>query len=107
MNLAINNSENFKSANTRVEYDADSDVSRVYLHGHKIAEVGADSLQMWDCGYQTNTTKSRLNAILKECGLRGEYVFQKNYQWFYNKFVGAVNGQPVYKVVEFESGMFA
>lgn len=107
MNNAISNSTNFKSANTVVKFDSDSDVSSVYLHGNKIAEVSADSLQMFDGDHQTTTTKSRLNAILKDCGLRGEYVFQKNYKWFYNKFVGDINGQSVYKVVEFESGMFA
>jgi hypothetical protein len=33
-------------------------------------------------GYQSTTTKSRLNAILREHGLPGESVFQKKWQWF-------------------------
>jgi len=81
MNNAITNGENFRLDNTEVVSDADG-VSRVYLHGSKIAEIGEDYVQIFDGGYQTATTKSRLNAICSEHGIAGEGVFQRAYQWF-------------------------
>jgi hypothetical protein len=84
MNSAIANRCDWKSANTRVEYEQGNSISRVYLHGNKIAEVGENWIRLFDGGYQTATTKSRLNAILEENGLPGEKVFQKAYKWFVN-----------------------
>jgi hypothetical protein len=82
MNDAITNSTDFKSANTEVQ--TLDGVSYVYLHGNKIAEVGNSFIRLFDGGYQTHTTKSRINAILSEHGLPGERVFAKNYTWFVN-----------------------
>ena len=80
MNAAITKSVDWKCDNTEV---ANIDgVSFVYLHGHKIAEVGDTFIRLYDGGYQSNTTKSRLNAILSEHGLPGEGIFQKNFKWF-------------------------
>ena len=81
MNDAITNGINWQSANTEVVSQQDG-VSFVYLHGNKIAEVGDDFIRLFDGGYQSNTTKSRLNSILSEHGIAGECVFQKNFQWF-------------------------
>jgi len=80
MNAAITNKVDWKSDNTAVEFI--DGVSFVFLHGNKIAEVGDNFLRLYDGGYQSNTTKSRLNAILQEHGLPGECVFQKNWTWF-------------------------
>ena len=80
MNAAITNKVDWKSGNTEVEFI--DGVSFVFLHGNKIAEVGDNFLRLFDGGWQTNTTKSRLNAILQEHGLPGECVFQKNWTWF-------------------------
>ena len=79
---AIENNLDWHSANTVVEYI--NGISVVSLHGHKIAEIGDSFIRLFDGGYQTTTTKSRLNAILKGCGLPGEGVFQKNFNWFIN-----------------------
>ena len=84
MNDAISNKVDFKSANTEVIYYTGNDISDVYLHGNLIARVYAHSIELMDGGYQSNTTKSRINAILKVHGLPGESVFQKNFQWFLN-----------------------
>jgi hypothetical protein len=86
MNNAITNGTDFRSANTNV-VQADG-ISVVLLHGNKIAEIGENFIQLFDGNHQTKTTKSRLNAILAEHGVQGEYVFQKNFQWFVN-FQGA------------------
>lgn len=84
MNDAISNGKNWQSGNTKVEFNAEDHTSTVFLHGNKIAVVGETSLQLFDGGYQSNTTKSRLNAILQDHGCEGDYIFQKNYQWFFH-----------------------
>lgn len=96
MNNAITNNKDWKLDNTEVLADAGAGVAFVFLHGNKIAEVGDDFVRLFDGGWQTNTTKSRLNAILSEHGLPGERVFQKAHKWFVT-----VNGETV----EFFSGM--
>ena len=79
---AIQSSKDWKSANTEVVTQQDG-LSTVYLHGNKIAEVGDDFLTIFDGGWQSNTTKSRLNALITEfCNAVTDGVFQKNYQWF-------------------------
>tara|TARA_B110000285_G_scaffold145012_1_gene161947 strand:- start:109 stop:393 length:285 start_codon:yes stop_codon:yes gene_type:complete len=68
MNQAINSKSNWSKDNTEVIYFANSDVSMVFLHGHKIAvfdhyndEIIADinTLSSWP----TRTTKSRLRSL--------------------------------------------
>ena len=80
MNNAISKSVDWKSANTEVINI--NGVSYVYLHRNKIAEVGDNFIRLYDGGWQSNTTKSRLNAILSEHGLKNEGVYQKAYKWF-------------------------
>ena len=82
MNAAIANSTDWQSGNTSVMFDETENVSKVFLHGNKIAEVGETFIRLFDGGWQSNTTKSRLNAILKEHGETGDCVFQKNFKWF-------------------------
>ena len=82
MNAAISNNQNWQSANTAVTFDEETNVSTVFLHGNKIAEVGDTFIQLFDGGWQSNTTKSRLNAILAEHGDVGDRVFQKAFDWF-------------------------
>ena len=103
MNAAISNNTDWKSANTEVIHTCDNvnaPVSHVYLHGNKIAEVGDNFIKLFDGGWQSNTTKSRLNAILSEHGIAGEGVFQKNFEWFIRLY----NGTEFF-VTEFRSGM--
>ena len=105
MNDAITNGINWQSANTSVHFDEESGVSVVRLHGNKIAEIDDTSMTIFDGGYQSNTTKSRLNALCQEFCIAGEGVFQKNYQWFVRKFVAesATTGK-VYNVEDFSNG---
>ena len=83
MNYAIRNKENFSKSNTFVRYDADENLSRVYLHGTNIADYDHSNGKAWisSCGWEAVTTKSRLNAFLYEVAY-GVTVFQKNWQWF-------------------------
>ena len=83
MNDAVANNKNWQSANTSVHYNEENGVSIVRLHGNKIAEIGDDYLQIFDGGWQTTTTKSRLNALIDRfCNAVTDGVFQKDYQWF-------------------------
>ena len=86
MNQAIRNrKEHWQSANTSVEsfYCSVSDRvgSIVKLHGNKIAEEYAKSIVLFDGGWQTVTTKSRLNALLDEFAT-GTGVIQRNFEWY-------------------------
>ena len=89
MNEAILNRKDFFKGNTSVQHYTTETGAReavVHLHGNHIATVG-DRLQICDAGWQTVTTKSRLNALCNEFA-EGCYVFQKNFDWF----LGDVNG---------------
>jgi hypothetical protein len=80
MIAAIQENKDLKIANTQVI--SCTNVSDVYLHGNLIARIGETWMELFDGGWQSNTTKSRLNALLSAFGMDGEYVFQKNFQWF-------------------------
>ena len=77
---AVRYCHNFSKDNTSVV--TETDCSKVYLHGNHIATVGADYCMLFDGGWQTVTTKSRLNALIEEFGPRCARIFQKNYQWY-------------------------
>ena len=85
MNTAIANSINWQSGNTSVHFNEEENLSVVRLHGNKIAEIGESFIRLFDGGFQSVTTKSRLNAILAEHGEDGDCVFQKNFNWFVSK----------------------
>jgi len=91
---AIRENKDLKVANTEVI--SCSHVTDVYLHGNLIARIGETWMELFDGGWQSNTTKSRLNALLLAFGGGEEYVFQKNFQWFIN-----YEGSPI----PFFSGM--
>ena len=101
---AIQSSQNWSNANTTVHFNEETQTSIVRLHGNKIAEVTDDTMTIFDGGYQSTTTKSRLNALCTEFCVDGEGVFQKNFQWYVRLFVGAINGKNVYKNETFTNG---
>ena len=103
MNAAIKANKNWSNANTQVT--TEGTLSKVYLHGNLIAKVGDDFVTIFDGGWQSNTTKSRLNAIINEfCCAFTDGVFQKNYKWFVRKFVGMAGQSKVYNVDDFSNG---
>ena len=83
MNSAIRYKQNFSKSNTMVRYDKDANMSSVFLHGNRIADFDHAKGKAWisSCGWESVTTKSRLNAFLYEVAY-GVSVFQKNWQWF-------------------------
>ena len=81
MNNAIASDKNWAGSNTTVTHE--NGTAFVYLHGNKIAEVDDDSVTVFDGGWQTNTTKSRLNAIIDRfCDPTTDGVYQSDFQWF-------------------------
>jgi hypothetical protein len=60
-----------------------TDGTTLYLHGHPIAKIDDNDGMVYvrSAGWETKTTKERLN------GIAGVHIHQKNYQWF-------LNGQP-------------
>ena len=100
MNEAILNRKDFFKGNTSVENYITETGAReavVHLHGNHIATIG-DTLQICDAGWQTVTTKSRLNALCNEFA-EGCYVFQKNFDWFLGDADGNVLPFPTEEFV--------
>ena len=81
MNQAIRYRRNWAGSNTMVRVY--KEVIEVFLHGNHIASVdtATNNLTLFDGGWQSNTTKSRLNALLDEFAY-GTRVFQKQFEWF-------------------------
>ncbi len=74
---AFRNRQPFKRGNTLVKVFDNSVV--LCLHGNMIAEYATDgALYINDGGWQSNTTKERLN------GLPNVHIQQKNFQWYLN-----------------------
>ena len=81
MNQAMRYFRPFSSSNTTVvQNDRDMEV---ILHGNHIATLCKISmdLRIFDGGWQSNPTKSRLNALLDEFG-GGDRVIQKDFVWY-------------------------
>ena len=85
MNFAITHKSDWCGSNTQVTYNESTNCSSVCLHGHQIAtyDHNLKAVKLSSCGYETVTTKSRLNAILEEVKY-GCKVFQKDWNWFVN-----------------------
>ena len=83
MNFAISNKGNCSGSNTQVTYNNSTNCSSIHLHGHQIAVVDHNlkAVKLSSAGYETRTTKSRLNAILEEVKY-GARIFQKDWNWF-------------------------
>ena len=65
----IKNRKCRKFGNTEIYSCNDTDAVIVWLYGHKIAKITVDYVELYSAGWWTNTTKSRLNAILSGLGL--------------------------------------
>ena len=104
MCAAVQKNIDWKSKNTSVHFDSETGVSIVRLHGNKIAEISDNDMTIFDGGWQSVTTKSRLNALCQEFCITGEGVFQKDFAWYVRKFVGKINGQDIFKNEEFDNG---
>ena len=99
MNQAIRERRNWAGSNTTVMINTNNNKAKVYLHGNLIAEVCDEFVAIFDGGWQTVTTKSRLNALLDE--FRPHVgVVQKNFNWFivaHSKYFPFVSGSLVWQ----------
>ena len=102
MIAAIRDSRDWKSANTEVINK--EDCTEVFLHGNHIATIDDTSVTLFDGGWQSNTTKSRLSAICAAFCIRGEGIFQRNFKWFVRKFAGQAGSSPVFVEHDFTNG---
>lgn len=93
---AFVNGEEFKRDNTHVY----SEVGDMFftLHGHIIARRIEGIVYIRDAGWQTNTTKERLNGIL-DAYHADSYIFQKDFQWYLSRH-GEVEPFPSNEWVE-------
>ena len=91
MNNAVRNKIARSKANTCTTFDSTIENCFVYLHGNHIAtyNYANKELSLFDGGWQSNTTKSRLNALCYELAT-GFLVFQKNWIWFVSDFQNTV-----------------
>ena len=82
MNTAIRYRRNWAGSNTMVRVY--KEVVEVFLHGNHIASVdtATNQLQIFDGGWQSVTTKSRLNALIKFVLGDMSGIYQKNFNWF-------------------------
>ena len=74
-------SQSHHSVSGQIGYER---VISVRLHRNEIFAFRPDCQHIWisDCGWRTNTTKSRLNVLLG-CFTSGFGIFQKKGQWFF------------------------
>lgn len=80
---AFNNAKSFKKSNTQIRVIKQNDGGYLVLfelYGNVIArrETWNGRTYITDAGWETKTTKERLN------GLHGVRIAQHNYQWFLN-----------------------
>ena len=102
MNAAIRYRRNFSKANTSVRCFKTNGVTTdvdVFLHGNHIAslDTATHKLTIKDGGWQSVTTKSRLNALLDEF-VPSMGIFQKDWVWY-------LSDRLTGSVVPFVSGM--
>ena len=103
MNSAIRYRRNMSKANTSVRCfknrDGITTEMDVFLHGNHIAslDTATNKLTIKDGGWQSVTTKSRLNALLDEF-VPSMGIFQKDWVWY-------LSDRLTGSVVPFVSGM--
>ena len=105
---AIALEKDWKSGNTRVTnfYNDNKElvVTSVFLHDNMIGEITETDVTIYDGGWQSNTTKSRLNAICDTFCVDGEGIFQHKFEWFVRKFVGQYGVEKVFNSIPFVNG---
>lgn len=77
--IAIEKKENMNQGNTLIQYSLTKEESSVSLHGSEIARVFHEdnTVVVNFCGFQTNVTRDRINAVLNGAG-KSDYFKFKN-----------------------------
>ena len=84
INEAIIDKKYLNTSNSKVIYYLPEDVSDIYLHDNLIGRYNHKTKSIWlnSCGWETNTTKSRFNALLDLLPNKKFKIFQKDFDWF-------------------------
>lgn len=93
--------QDMTTSNTKVRWSDDQSFVEVRLHDNIIASINwaTQCIAISDAGWQTNTTKSRLNALLLGLGNRA-HIHQKNFVWHLTRGLDATEAY----VTEMERG---
>jgi|TARA_R100001530_G_scaffold130754_2_gene101896 hypothetical protein len=68
----------WRNRETKAINNSHTDGDTLFLFGNAIARFVGTEIEITSAGYETVTTKERLN------GIPGVSVYQKNYQWYLN-----------------------
>jgi hypothetical protein len=77
VNAFYNDAKGIFGGNTQVTVQVNGP-TKLFLFGNLIAIKEKGVIKITNAGWQSNTTKERLN------GLRGVRINQKNFEWFLN-----------------------
>ena len=78
---AFMNNNKFSESNTRVILNDGQ--TELWLYNTLIARCTDGKYYVTNGGYETNTTKERLNGLL--IALDAPKIYQKNFNWFYDR----------------------
>ena len=80
---AFLNAKKFNKSNMSVEIEPN--VTILKYQGNAIAYKYNDpnnTISITNCGWESNTTKERLNGVIDLSGLNIGRIYQKNWQWY-------------------------
>lgn len=80
---AFLNAKKFNRSNMSV--DVLPNVTVLKYQGNEIAYKYNDlkqTISITNCGWESNTTKERLNGVISLSGLNVGKIYQKNWQWY-------------------------
>lgn len=80
---AFLNANKFNKSNMSV--DVLPNVTVLKYQGNEIAYKYNDpkqTISITNCGWESNTTKERLNGVISLSGLNVGKIYQKNWQWY-------------------------
>lgn len=96
---AIINKRDWSSDNTSVHVNQEDNYILIRLHGNLIARIDHESVTLADSGWQSPTTKSRLNVLAQHFGLptlsqhKGRWYIG-NELWIGSKTFRLVSDEP-------------
>lgn len=94
MIAAIRARKDWKSGNTQVAAFP-AGVVKVFLHGNHIATLRSNGVDFTLAGWNTPTTRSRLNAILQEFAPRNRVYTKKGEPRWYREYDGGSYDQII------------
>ena len=88
--------QNMTNSNTKVRWSDDESFVEVLLHNNLIASISWSNniIAISDAGWQTSTTKSRLNALLGGLGNRA-HISQRDFVWYLTRGLDATTPDTI------------